>query len=139
MASKEKIHKITPEWEERLGKGYILIPSPIDIERLINQSKQGELLTVDMIREHLANAKGLRLTASAPTNIYLKKIALASIEEEQQGKDYFTPYWRVLKENGLINEKFPGGYEKQQELLEKEGHTIELYGKRKKVPRGSWI
>ncbi len=36
----EKIHDITPDWEEKLGKGKILIPNAIDIERLINETKK---------------------------------------------------------------------------------------------------
>ncbi len=52
-----------------------------------------------------------------------------------QGKKNSTPYWRVLLPKGLINENFPGGFEKQQELLRSEGHEIELHGKRKKVPK----
>lgn len=131
----EKVHDITPEWEEKLGKGKILIPAPRDIERVINQTKNGELLTTDTIREHLAVEKGVQLTAATPTSIYLNKIALAAEEELAEGKEKVTPYWRVLKPNGLLNEKFPGGIEKQQELLKKEGHEIELFGKRKKVPK----
>jgi len=45
----EKIHVITPEWEEKLGKGKILIPNALDIERLINKTKKGELLTNDKV------------------------------------------------------------------------------------------
>ncbi len=130
----EKIHDITPEWEGKLGKGKILIPAPRDIERLIQQTNKGGLLTVEMIREQLAKEKGVNLTAATPTSIYLKKIALASEEEQTLGKEV-TPYWRVLNANGLVNEKLPGGLEKQQALLKKEGHRIELFGKRKKVPR----
>ncbi len=131
----EKIHKITPEWEEKLGKGKILIPAPKDIEKLINQTKKGDLITIEIIRMHLAIEKGVQLTAATPTSIYLKKIALASEEEKLQNKKEITPYWRVLKSGGLLNEKFPGGLEQQQELLKKEGHKFELYGKRKKVPK----
>ncbi len=131
----EKIHIITPEWEMKMGKGKILIPKPLDIERLINSTKKGELLTTDTIREQLAKEKNVRLTASAPTKIYLKHIALASEEDIAEGKNNITPYWRVLLPNGLINDKFPGGFEKQQKLLESEGHKIELYGKRKKVSK----
>lgn len=131
----EKIHEITPEWEHKYGKGKILIPAPRDIERIINQVKKGRLVTVEMIRDRLAQEKNVKLTASAPTNIYWKKIALAAEEERLQNKKHITPYWRVLKLNGLINEKLPGGLEKQQELLIKEEHDIELFGKRKKVPK----
>ncbi|NER17565.1 MGMT family protein [Spongiivirga citrea] len=131
----EKIHDITPEWESKMGKGKILIPKPLDIERIINRTKKGELLTTDIIREQLAKEKNVRLTASAPTKIYLKHIAFAAEEEIAEGNDNITPYWRVLLPKGLINEKFPGGYEKQQKLLKSEGHKIEQYGKRKKIPK----
>ena len=39
-----------------------------------------------------------------------------------------TPYWRTLKANGELNEKYPGGALAQKEKLEAEGHTV--------IPRG---
>ena len=131
---REKIHDITPEWEEKLGKGKILIPSAIDIERLINQTKKGELLTNDTIREQLAKEKNVQITAAIPTGVYLKYIALAAEEEKKWGKSNITPYWRVLKPNGSINTKFPISVEEQVKLLEKEGHKLEV-GKGKKPPK----
>jgi len=130
----EKIHKITPEWEAKLGKGKILIPSPLAIEKLVKRTKSGQLLTNDTIRERLAKDKKVRLTAAAPTGIYLKMIALTSEEETAANKAKVTPYWRVLKPDGTINIKFPGGVEQQVALLEAEGHTIEP-GKGKRPPR----
>ena len=130
----EKIHVITPEWEKRLGKGKILIPSAIDIERIINTTQKGELLTNDIIREKLAKEKKVQVTAAIPTGIYLKYIALASEEEMLVKKNKVTPYWRVLKPNGAINIKFPGAAERQIALLESEGHSIEQ-GKGKKPPK----
>jgi len=130
----EKIHIITPEWEEKLGKGKILIPNAIDIERLINKTQKGELLTNNIIRETLAKEKKVLLTAAIPTGVYLKYIALASEEEIPIKKNNVTPYWRVLKPDGSINIKFPGGADRQISLLKSEGHTIEL-GKGKKPPK----
>ncbi|MBL4905666.1 MAG: MGMT family protein, partial [Flavobacteriaceae bacterium] len=49
-------------------------------------------------------------------------------------KEMITPYWRVLKPDGAINIKFPGGAEKQVEFLQSEGHNIE-FGKGKKPPK----
>jgi len=51
------------------------------------------------------------------------------------GKKDITPYWRTLKEGGLLNEKYPGGVETQGALLQKEGHIIlpDKSGKPKKV------
>ncbi len=130
----EKIHVITPEWENKLGKGKILIPNALDIERLINKTKKGELLTNDIIREKLATEKKVRVTAAIPTGVYLKFIAEAAEEERPVKKDQITPYWRVLKPDGAINIKFPGGAERQIELLESEGHSVEL-GRGKKPPK----
>ena len=133
-AFEEKIHEITPEWEKNLGKGKILVPNALDIERLINKTKKGELLTNDIIRETLAKEKKVLLTAAIPTGVYLKFIALAAEEERSLKKDNVTPYWRVLKPNGTINIKYPGGAERQMVLLESEGHSIE-HGKGKKPPK----
>ncbi|MCZ6594570.1 MAG: MGMT family protein [Bacteroidetes bacterium] len=131
---KEKTHVITPEWEEKLGKGKILIPKALDIERLINNTDKGELLTNDIIREILAKEKKVKVTAAIPTGIYLKIIALAAEEERPIQKDNITPYWRVLKPDGSINIKYPGGTERQIALLESEGHSIEQ-GQGKRPPK----
>ena len=130
----EKIHDITPEWEPKLGKGKILIPNALDIERLINQTQKGELLTNNIIRETLAKEKKVQVTAAIPTGIYLKHIALAAEEERPAKEGTVTPYWRVLKPDGAINIKFPGGAERQIALLESEGHSIE-YREGKKPPK----
>ena len=130
----EKIHTITPEWEEKLGKGKILIPNAIDIERLINETKKGELLTNDIIRRVLAKEKKVQVTAAIPTGVYLKFVALAAEEERETGKSKVTPYWRVLKPDGTVNVKFPISVQRLIELLELEGHQIEP-GKGKKPPK----
>lgn len=132
-AIQEKIHVITPEYEMRYGKGKLLVPSAIDIEAVINQTKPGELLTNNIIREVLAKQKGVLVTDPITVGIFLRIIAEASEEEQQQGKPNFTPYWRVFKPNGSINIKLPGGAKKQRELLEAEGHTTQE-GKGKKPP-----
>jgi len=82
----------------------------------------------------LAKEKKVQLTAAIPTGVYLKYIALASEEERPVKKDNVTPYWRVLKPNGAINIKYPGGAERQIALLESEGHSI-AYDKGKKPPK----
>jgi len=130
----EKIHVITPEWEEKLGKGKILIPSALDIERLINKTQKGDLLTNDIIGETLTKEKKVQVTAAIPTGVYLKFMALAAEEERPFKADNIIPYWRVLKPDGAINIKYPGGAERQIALLESEGHSIE-YGKGKKPPK----
>lgn len=41
-----------------------------------------------------------------------------------------TPYWRTLKANGELNEKYPGGVSAQKEKLESEGHTVIRRGRK---------
>ena len=41
-----------------------------------------------------------------------------------------TPYWRTLKKDGELNEKYPGGIDKQAERLASEGVKVIKKGKR---------
>jgi hypothetical protein len=61
--------------------------------------------------------------------------AKAAEEDEDAGKKDVTPYWRTLKEGGLLNQKYPGGVEAQAKRLKAEGHEIEpdRAGKPKRV------
>ena len=62
------------------------------------------------------------------------RIAAGAAEEDaMKGKKRITPYWRTLKSDGEINPKYPGGVQKQIEMLEAEGHTILPKGKKKFV------
>jgi alkylated DNA nucleotide flippase Atl1 len=59
---------------------------------------------------------------------------LAAEEDLQIGKKRITPYWRVIKSNGSLNPKFPGGVKAQAARLKKEGHKI-ISGKGRKPPK----
>ena len=108
--------------------------TPDDIERLILETRKGELLTNEIIREKLAREKNVQATDPMTIGIFLRIIAEAAEEERLAKKKKIAPYWRVLKPDGAINVKLPGGAERQIELLESEGHRIEQ-GKGKKPPR----
>ena len=56
--------------------------------------------------------------------------ANATEEAAQQGKSLGIPYWRTLKVDGFLNEKYPGGAEAHKKLLENEGFTIIQKGKK---------
>ena len=56
----------------------------------------------------------------------LIRIAAETAEEDARaGRTRITPYWRVLREGGRCNEKYPGGLEAQAERLRAEGSAIE--------------
>ena len=43
------------------------------------------------------------------------------------------PYWRALKADGFLNEKYPGGQEAHKERLENEGVEVIARGKKYQV------
>ena len=60
------------------------------------------------------------ITCPLTAGIFINICAWASYQREKDK----TPYWRTLKANGELNQKYPEGAEKQKELLEKEGHQV---------------
>ncbi|NLL01719.1 MAG: MGMT family protein [Mollicutes bacterium] len=56
-------------------------------------------------------------------------VSLSAQASEERDYDK-TPFWRTLKSNGELNEKYPGGIELQKKLLEEEGHNIITKGKK---------
>lgn len=50
-------------------------------------------------------------------------VSIAAWASFQRREDE-TPYWRTLKSNGELNEKYPGGAEAQKKRLEAEEHAV---------------
>jgi len=116
------------------GRGRMLIPKPLDVDALVRRVQRGKLATVDQIRERLAIDAQADLTCPLTTGIFLRIAAEAAEEDLERGETDITPYWRVVKGDGSLNEKLPGGVEAQADRLRNEGHSIEL-SKGEKPPR----
>lgn len=129
-----RIVDIPPKMEKRFGKGKMLIPKPLDVDVLIRRVKRGKLVTQSQIREKLAKDFKTNVTCPITTGIFIRIAAEAAEEDLRIGKKQITPYWRVIRDDGSLNEKFPGGVEAQAKYLRKEGYTIEP-GKGKKSPK----
>lgn len=86
----------------------------------------GKVITVGKIREYFARISGADFTEPITAGIFVSIAAWAS---HQRGDDE-TPFWRTLKANGELNEKYPGGAEAQKEKLEREGHTVIQKGRK---------
>jgi alkylated DNA nucleotide flippase Atl1 len=117
-----KVVDVPPKMQKRFGTGKMIIPRPLDVDALIRKVEKGKLVTVPQIREKLA--KDAHVDSACPL----------TIEDLRRGKKDITPFWRVLKADGSLNEKFPGGTEAQAARLREEGHTIEP-GEGRKPPR----
>lgn len=115
------------------GRGKMLIPRPLDVDSLIRRVQKGKLATVEQIRERLARDFRADFTCPLTTGIFIRIAAEAAEEDLSRGDKEITPYWRVIKAGGSLNEKLPGGTEAQAARLREEGHIIEL-GKGKKAP-----
>lgn len=127
-----KIEDIGPEnkMAKRYGGGRMLIAAPLEYDEIMKQIPEGMLITSDEIREFLAKKYNADFTCQLTAGIFINISANASVEREREGKGNLTPYWRTLKKNGELNEKYPGGIDKQKLLLEMEGHEVINKGKR---------
>jgi hypothetical protein len=112
----------------------MLIPKPLDIDALIQCIPRGKLAAVIQIRDKLAKDACANCCCPLTTGIFLRIVAEAAEDDLINGKKDVTPYWRVVKANGILNERFPGGVEAQSARLQAEGHTICSIGN-KKPPR----
>ena len=118
MAVPEKMVK-------RLGKGTMLIPRPLDVDALMRKIKKGKLATQSLMREKLARDFGADVTCPITTGIFVRIAAEAAEEQWRAGKKRVTPYWRVVRDDGSLNPKLPGGAAAQAARLKYEGHRIE--------------
>jgi len=133
--AREKLHsgeaEIVDGWK---GRGKMLIPKPLDVDALVRKISSGKLATVDQIRRRLAKDSHADLTCPLTTGIFLRIAAEVAEEDLVEGRAEITPYWRVIKADGSLNDKFPGGTQLQSIRLRQEGHEIEP-GKGKKPPK----
>jgi hypothetical protein len=129
-----KIVQIPPRMVKRFGGGTMLIPKPLDVDALIRKAGKGSLITTSEIRKRLARDNKVDVTCPLTTGIFIRIAAEAAEEDLRNGKKRVTPYWRVVRDDGSLMEKFPGGVKAQAQRLEHEGHMIEG-GKGKRPPR----
>ena len=111
---------------EKYGGSRMYFAPPIDYDKIMRMIPFGKVITVGKIREHFASKSGADFTDPITAGIFVSIAAWAS----HQRSDDKTPYWRTLKANGELNEKYPGGAIKQKEQLEAEGHTIIQKGRK---------
>jgi len=128
-----KVMAVPPRMQKRFGTGTMLIPRPLDIDVIVRQVRKGSLIRQGQIREMLARQAGADCTCPLTTGIFLRIIAEAAEEDRASGKKRITPYWRVIKDDGGLNEKFPGGADAQAAYLDDEGIRVRWSKSRKRA------
>ena len=111
---------------EKYGGDRMYFAPPIDYDAVMKKVPVGKVVTVGTIRDYFAKQSGADFTEPITAGIFVSIAAWASY----QRKEDKTPYWRTLKANGELNEKYPGGVLAQKEQLEAEGHIIIQRGRK---------
>ena len=107
------------------GPGKMLLPGPATIAALLEKVPTGKLVTTNLLCQKLAQQFNVRGTCPVTTQKALHAVA--------HGPGNEVAYWRVIKANGGLMTRFPGGAVGQAERLSKEGITLDRKGKAPKV------
>ena len=118
-------HKMGAE----IGDDIVLV-NPSEVTSEMQKVPEGRLTTVADICKRIAARHDVAACCSLTAGIFVSTAANAVEEDAGQGKNLDIPYWRTLKSDGFLNEKFPGGVESHRVLLEREGFTVTGKGKR---------
>lgn len=123
-----KFQMITDEKSiEKYGGNRMYFAPPIDYDKVMKSVPRGKVITVGEIREYFARKSGADFTEPITAGIFVSIAAWANFQ--RNGEDE-TPYWRTLKANGELNDKYPGGALAQKEKLEAEGHIVVQRGRK---------
>ena len=122
-----KVIKIEDEKSiKRYGGENMLLAPPIEYHEIMSKIPEGKVITMVEIREYLAKKYNAEFTCPLTAGIFISLASKASEERDDNKIDF----WRTLKKDGELNPKFPGGIEYQKEMLEKEGHTFTVMGRK---------
>jgi hypothetical protein len=120
-----KVVRIPPRMRRQYGNGKMVVPSPRLVDSVIRKVEKGKLITPRMIRDWLARDFRADFCCPMTTGIFLRLSAEAAAEDSAAGKTRITPWWRVVKDDGGLMEKFPNAPDEQEIRLQAEGFVIE--------------
>lgn len=108
----------------------VVLVNPGEAAALMRQVPYGRLTTIVEICQSIARRHQVKGCCTLTTGIFIMTAANAAAEAGGAPSELDIPYWRTLKADGFLNEKFPGGAEAHKALLEKEGFAVARKGKR---------
>ena len=111
------------------GDSVILVPH-LEVEEIMKNVPEGKLITLREICQKLAEKHNVQYCCTLTTGISIMTAANTAEEDKAKGIKNTNPYWRTLKMDGFLNEKYPGGAKNHKKKLEKEGFKIKQKGKR---------
>lgn len=112
--------------------GRMLVASPLELQEVVCRVPPGRVLRMSDLRANLAIKYRADYTCAMTTGIFLRIVAEAAHEE--RGKAGPTvPYWRVVRDDGEMIDKLPGGAAAHAAKLEADGVDIFVLGGRRLV------
>jgi len=107
-------------------KGMMYISTPGEIAEVIKTIPKGKIMSTKEIASKLAEKHHTDYTCGLTTGIFTAIIA--NYVEQERIKD--IPYWRVVKDKGILYDTYLREPSHQGEYLKDEGHKIEKKGKK---------
>ena len=111
----------------------VVLVNPSEVVKIMKQVPKGKLITIVEICKKIAKQHGVPACCTLTTGIFIMTAANATEEASKEGKSLDIPYWRTLKTDGFLNEKYPGGQEAHKRLLEREDFRVIARGKKYQV------
>ncbi len=102
----------------------VVLVNPGEVIDCMKQVPSGHLTTILEICQNLARNHHLKGCCSLTAGIFIMTVANAVEEAKNENRDLGIPYWRTLKPEVYLNEKYPGGAAAQETLLENEGLSV---------------
>jgi len=122
------VHKMGAE----VGDEIVLV-NPSEVVEIMKQVPEGRLTTLVEVCRQIARNHDVKGCCSLTTGIFIMTAANAVEEASREGKVLDIPYWRTVKADGYLNDKYPGGQEAHKRLLEEENFRVIARGKKYQV------
>ena len=128
-----KVVRLKGKAQRRWNVETLAIASPREIFSFIQEVPAGNVVTIADLQAAVAKKHAAEMGCPLTTGIFTWIAAHASDELEAKRPGSGAPYWRILKSDGSLNPKFPGGIERQAKRLAKEGVASEKHGVKTRV------
>jgi alkylated DNA nucleotide flippase Atl1 len=122
------VHKMGAEVGDK-----VVIVNPSEVIQSMKRVPYGKLTTIIDICKSIAKKYKVKGCCSLTTGIFIMIAAHAVEEAKNDNRNLDIPYWRTLKADGYLNDKYPGGAESHKALLEKEGFRVVRSGKKFRI------
>jgi len=111
----------------KAGDRMVIVP-PIEYDAEMRKVPEGQVKTVRELRSIFAKKYHADTACPLTAGLFINIVAHAAEEASRAGEKDTTPWWRTVKADGELNDKYPGGSEEHARRLRAEGQQISKQG-----------